>query len=37
MNPKQGKDKLAPLAEYGETVVLFCQGKIAKADDWESE
>jgi hypothetical protein len=37
VDPKQGKAKLVPLVEHGETVVKSSQGKIAKVDYRESE
>jgi hypothetical protein len=37
VDPKQGKAKLVPLAEHGETVVKSSQGNISKADYRESE
>ncbi|MFA4132568.1 MULTISPECIES: XtrA/YqaO family protein [unclassified Brevibacillus] len=37
VDPKQGKAKIVPLVEHGETVVKSSQGKIAKVDYRESE
>ncbi|WP_309479436.1 XtrA/YqaO family protein [Brevibacillus agri] len=37
IDPKQGKAKIVPLVEHGETVVKSSQGKIAKVDYRESE
>ncbi|QRG65267.1 XtrA/YqaO family protein [Brevibacillus choshinensis] len=37
LDPKQGKAKIIPLVEHGETVVKSSQGKISKVDYRESE
>lgn len=37
VDPKQGKAKIVPLVEHGETVVKSSQGKISKVDYRESE
>lgn len=37
VDPRQGRAKLVPLVEHGETVVKLSQGKISKVDYRESE